>query len=78
MSRVLVVERITGGEPYGVYAIFDSSGKMLIDNTGPLGGIAYPGNIEGKKHLRKMLLATRQNLSDAEIEQLVGSVGLSR
>ncbi len=70
-----VVERITRGEPYGVYAIFDPSGKMLIDNTGPLGGIAYPGNIEGKKHLRKLLLATRQNLSDAEIDQLVNSVG---
>jgi hypothetical protein len=70
-----VAERITRGELYGVYAIFDPSGKMLIDNTGPLGNIGYPGDIEGKKHLRKMLLATRQKLSDAEIDQLVNSVG---
>jgi hypothetical protein len=69
-----VVERITHGELYGVYAIFDSSGKMLIDSKGPLDNIAYPNNIEGKKHLRKMLLATRQNLSDAEIDHLVESV----
>ena len=44
---------------------------MLIDNKGPLGNIGYPGDIEGKKHLRKMLLATRQNLSDAAIDQLL-------
>jgi hypothetical protein len=69
-----VVERITRGEPYGVYAIFDSSGKMLIDNTGPLGTIGYPSNIEGKKHLRKMLIATRQHLTDAEVDQLVESI----
>jgi hypothetical protein len=70
-----VAERITRGELYGVYAIFDSNGKMLIDNKGPLGNIGYPGDIEGKKHLRKMLLATRQNLSDAEIDQLVNGIG---
>jgi hypothetical protein len=70
-----VAERITRGELYGVYAIFDSNRKMLIDNKGPLGNIGYPGDIEGKKHLRKMLLATRQKLSDAEIDQLVNSVG---
>jgi hypothetical protein len=70
-----VAERITRGELYGVYAIFDSNGNMLIDNEGPLDKIGYPGDIEGKKHLRKMLLATRQKLSDAEIDRLVNSIG---
>jgi hypothetical protein len=70
-----VVERVTQGQPYGAHAIFDSSGKKLIDSTGPLGNIPHPGDIEGKKHLRKMLLATRQNLTDSEIDQIVNSSG---
>ena len=73
-----VVERVTHGEPYGVFAIFDSGGKMLIDSKGSLGNVGYLGDIEGKKQLRKMLLATRQNLSDAEVDELVNSVELGR
>ena len=48
---------------------------MLIDNKGPLGNIGYPGDIEGKKHFRKMMRITRQNLSDSEIDQIVNSAG---
>jgi hypothetical protein len=48
---------------------------MLIDSEGPLGNIGYPTSVEGKKQLRKMLLASRRNLTDAEIDQLVESLG---
>ncbi|HUE13936.1 MAG TPA: hypothetical protein VMR25_07225, partial [Planctomycetaceae bacterium] len=57
------------------HAIFDASGTMLVDSNGPLGNIGCPSGFEGKKQLRKMLLQTRQNLTDAEIEQLVDSIG---
>jgi hypothetical protein len=36
--------------------------------------IREPGGIEGKKHLRKMLMQTRKRLTDAEIDQLVDSM----
>jgi hypothetical protein len=72
-----VAERLTGGQQHGVpfHAIFDSNGELLIDSAGPLGNIGHPSNVEGKKHLRKMLHETRKNLTDAEIDQLVESLG---
>jgi len=71
-----VAKRLTQGKPRGVpfHAIFDSDEQMLVDSAGPLGNIGYPSGFEGKKHLRKMLLATRRNLTDAEIDQLVDSL----
>jgi hypothetical protein len=48
---------------------------MLIDSNGPVGNIGHGGSTEGKKHLRKMLLETRKNITEAEIEHLVESVG---
>jgi hypothetical protein len=48
---------------------------LLIDSAGPLGNIGHPSSFEGKKHLRKMLLETRRNLTDVEIDQLVESLG---
>ncbi len=72
-----VAERITRGQQHGVpfHAIFSPSGELLVDSAGPLGNIGHPSGVEGKKHLRKMLLGTRKNLTDAEIDQLVESVG---
>ena len=72
-----VAKRLTLGRSEGVpfFAIFDPDGKLLIDSDGPLGNMGYPTTFEDKKQLRKMLLATRQNLTDDEIDQLVESVG---
>jgi hypothetical protein len=72
-----IAQRLTQGENHGVpfHAIFDSDGAMLIDSAGPLGNIGAVGGFEGKKHLRKMLLQSRQNLTDEEIDQIVESVG---
>jgi hypothetical protein len=71
-----VAKRLTRGQHHGVpfHAIFDQAGEMLIDSAGPLGNIGYPSAFEGKKQLRKMLLTTRRNLADAEIDELVESV----
>ena len=72
-----VAQRLTRGKHFGIpfHAIFDQDEKMVIDSEGPLGNIGYPTSVEGKKQLRKMLLASRRNLTDAEIDQLVESLG---
>ncbi len=71
-----VAERLTRGESYGVpfHAIFDEEGAMLINSNGPLGNIGYPCDFEGKTHLRKMLLQSRRQLTEAEIEELIQSL----
>lgn len=72
-----VAQRLTLGKHHGIpfFAIFDQDEKLLIDSAGPLGNIGYPGSdMESIKHLRKMLLETRQNLTVAEIDQLMESV----
>jgi hypothetical protein len=77
-NGVEVVRRITRGKQHGIpfYAIFESDGPLLIDSLGPLGNIGFPGDsIEGQRHLRKMLTDTRLNLTDAEIDQLIESLG---
>lgn len=73
----VVAERLVRGQQVGLpfFAIFDASGTLLIDSNGPLGNVGNPSGIEGKKQLRKMLLETRQNLTDAEVEHLVESPG---
>ena len=72
-----VAERITRGGQFGVpfHVIYDQVGKLLVTSEGPLGNIGHPTGIDGKKQIRKMLLQTRQNLTDDEIDQLVESVG---
>lgn len=76
LNGAAVAERLTRGEHYGIpfHAIFDEDGEMLIDSAGPLGNIGCPGGFEGTQHLRKMLLQSRQNLTDDEIDQLVESI----
>jgi Thioredoxin-like len=71
-----VAERLTGHERQGVpfFAIFDSSGKMLITSESPLGNIGHPSGYEGKKHLRKMLVATRSRLTDQQIGAVINSL----
>jgi hypothetical protein len=76
-NGIRVAQRLTRGENYGIpfHAIFDQSGEMLIDSVGPTGNIGCPsGGFEETKHFRKMLLQTRHDLTDDEIDQLVLSV----
>ncbi len=57
------------------HAILDADGKELINSIGPLGNIGSPvGDFEGTDHLRKMLEATAQKLTDADIEALIRSL----
>jgi hypothetical protein len=71
-----VAERLTGHEGQGVpfHAIFDSNGKMLMTSESPLGNIGHPSGFEGKKHVRKMLLATRTKLTDQQIDEIVNTL----
>ncbi len=68
-----VADRLTGHERQGIpfYAIFDPTGKMLITSESPLGNIGHPEGFEGKRHIRKMLLATRSKLTDQQIDAIV-------
>ena len=72
-----VTERITRGEHHGIpfFAIFDPDGTMLIDSAGSLGNIGHPSGFEGKRHLRKMLMETRKNLTPEQIDDVVGTLG---
>jgi hypothetical protein len=76
LHGVEVAERLTGYERQGVpfYAIFDSNGNMLITSESPLGNIGHPTGFEGKKHIRKMLLATRTKLTDRQINEVVNTL----
>ena len=71
-----VAKRLTRGKHHGVpfHAIFDQDEQMLIDSAGPLGNIGHPSGLEGNRHLRRMLVETRQNLTDIDIDQIVESL----
>jgi hypothetical protein len=71
-----VAERLTGHERQGIpfYAIFDSNGKMVITSESPLGNIGHPSGFEGKKHVRKMLRATRTRLTDQQIDEIINTL----
>ncbi len=72
-NGIAVAKRITRGGHFGIpfYAIFDRDEMLVIDSDSPLGNIGFPSGYEGSKYLRKMLLATRSSLTDAEVQQLV-------
>jgi hypothetical protein len=71
-----VADRLTGHERQGIpfCAIFDPTEKMLITSESPLGNIGHPEGFEGKRHIRKMLLATRSKLTDQQIDAIVNSL----
>lgn len=60
------------GVPF--HAIFDASGAKIIDSAGPLGNIGAPSGYEGGKHLKKMLMESRKNLTEEEIDKLIKSL----
>ncbi|HVU88481.1 MAG TPA: thioredoxin family protein [Pirellulales bacterium] len=71
-----VAERLTRGSRHGIpfFGIFDEDEKLLVDSAGPTGNIGYPGSVEGQAHLRKMLLESRRNLSDSDVDALIGGL----
>ena len=75
-NGVSIARRITRGGSFGIpfFAIFDKEQLLVVDSESPLGNIGFPSGYEGSKHLRKMLLASRGSLTDAEVEQLVASL----
>ena len=75
-NGVKVAKRLTADESYGIpfYAIYDQNEIKMIDSAGPLGNIGFPSDFDGKKHLRKMLFATKQNLTNGEIDQLLNTL----
>lgn len=77
LNGASVAARLTRGGQYGIpfHAIFADDQKLLVDSAGPLGNIGHPSGFESKQHLRSMLLKTRQRLTDAELEQIINSLG---
>ena len=71
-----VAKRLTGGENFGVpfHAIFDADEKMIVDSNGPAGNIGYPSRFEGMRHLKKMLMESRQSLTVKQIDQIIGGL----
>jgi hypothetical protein len=70
-----VLERQTSeGQGVPFHAIFDSNGTILISSEGALGNIGHPSGVEGKKHLRKMLLETREKLTEKQIDEIVATL----
>ncbi len=71
-----VAKRLPRSRGQGVpfHAIFAAEGKMLITSESPLGNIGHPSGFEGKKHLRKMLLATRSRLTEQQIDEIVNTL----
>jgi hypothetical protein len=72
-----VAKRLPDSERQGVpfQVIFDSDGKMLITSESALGNIGHPDGFEGKKHLRKMILNTRNRLTDRQVDEIVNTLG---
>jgi hypothetical protein len=56
------------------FGIFDKSGERLIDAAGPLGNIGYPAGFDGKKWFRNMLNNTRQQLTEDDVEAMIGTI----
>jgi hypothetical protein len=47
---------------------------MLITSESPLGNIGHRSGFEGKKHLRKMILNTRNRLTDQQVDEIVNTL----
>ncbi len=55
-------------------AILDASGNKLATSNKPDSGdnIGFPADADSKKHFANMLKASRQRMTDEEIEEFVG------
>ena len=65
---------IQPGEGIPWHAITQPDGSILTTSVGPLGNIGLPNSVEGLRHYRAMLDATRQRLTPAEVDGLVDSL----
>lgn len=65
-----------GGIPWMV--ILDPSGKTLATSIGPGGNIGYPYQPEEIEHFVSMLKATKNRLTDADIEAIVSDLNAYR
>ncbi len=76
LRGIELANRLTGSEGQGIpfQAIFDSNGTKLITSESPLGNVGHPSGFEGKKHLRKMILNTRNKLTDREVDEIVNTL----
>jgi hypothetical protein len=72
MNSEVVGPLLPGSKSSGIpfHAIMDPDGKVLITSKGPLGNIGMPSEVEGIRHLKRMLEQTAQRLSAAEIAAL--------
>jgi thiol-disulfide isomerase/thioredoxin len=75
------MDRMTGAEavrqrycpkPAGLpwLVIVDPTGKAIIDSTGPKGNIGFPAEDHEVEHFIKMMQASKQRLSDADVAHL--------
>lgn len=65
-----------GGIPWMV--ILDPSGKTLATSIGPGGNIGYPYQPEEIEHFATMLKATKNRMTDAEMESIVADLNAYR
>lgn len=71
-----VTQRFIQGRQVGIpfYAMYDANENMLADSYGPLGNVGFMSGYEGIRHFRKMLESSCQNITPAQIEDLLGSL----
>ncbi|MEQ1829573.1 MAG: thioredoxin family protein [Pirellula sp.] len=71
-------EGANGGIPW--FVILDASGKKLATSNLPDSGnnIGFPSEDYGREHFANMLKATRQRMTDQEIEELVAAAAIQK
>jgi hypothetical protein len=67
-----IIQREMVGIPF--YAFYSSDGQRLIDSYSHTGNIGSVSGFEGKRHFRKMLETGNNQLTAAEIQQLLDSI----
>jgi hypothetical protein len=63
-----------GGIPW--FAIMDADGKKLATSNSPESGsnIGYPSEASGRVHFAHMLNATRQRMSEADVQSIIAAI----
>jgi len=71
-----VARRLTGDGHYGIpfFAIYDGDGRMLINSVSPTGNVGFPSEVEGQRHLRRMLVQTSSTITAEQINALIARV----
>jgi hypothetical protein len=73
-----IMQKIRDGADGGIpwFAILNASGDTLVTSNLPESGenIGFPSEPSGQEHFAKMLKATRQRMSDQEIQALVSAI----